>query len=76
MRKDLELQFNYLDIAVEQLNQPITMLNVLRNRTSLDCIDIWELQQILKGIEKLIQKQVKDIQERIATIAEKGGENA
>lgn len=33
MHKDLSLQFDLLENSVEQLNQPIVMLNVLHNRT-------------------------------------------
>ncbi|QIM63044.1 hypothetical protein A1D29_06960 [Pasteurellaceae bacterium Orientalotternb1] len=73
MRKDLPLQFDLLENAVERLNQPISLLNVLHNRTALDEIDTSELEQILKGIESLLQRQANDIQGRIDFILEKRG---
>ncbi|QIM64305.1 hypothetical protein [Frederiksenia canicola] len=75
MRKDLPLQFDLLKNAVERLNQPIVMLNVLHNRTALDDLDTCELEQMLKGIESLLQRQANDIQGRIDFILEKGGDN-
>lgn len=76
MRKDLSLQFDLLENSVEQLNQPIVMLNVLHNRTDLDRIETSELEQLLKGIESLLQRQANEIQERIDVILEWGGEEA
>lgn len=76
MRKDLPHQFNYLDDAVERLNQPIVMLNVLHNRTNLDRLETCELEQILRGIEGLLQQQVNDIKTRIDVMLERESENA
>lgn len=76
MRKDLPLQFDLLENAVKRLDQPIVMLNVLHNRTDLDRIETSELEQLLKGIESLLQRQANDIQGRIDFILEKGSDNA
>lgn len=76
MRNDPPFQFELLENLVEHLNEPITMLNVLHSRTALDKLEACELEQILKGIESLLQQQANAIKSRIDFILDKGGDNA
>lgn len=76
MRNDLPFQFELLENEVNRLEQPIVMLNVLHNRTALAELEDCELEQILKGIESLLQRQANEIKERIAfMLGEQGGKN-
>ncbi|HDR1882373.1 hypothetical protein M9411_03515 [Pasteurella multocida] len=75
MRKDLAFQFDLLQRSLENLNQPIAMLNALHTRTALDELDTSNLEQIIKGIEILLQYQVNRLQSRIDFILEKGSGN-
>ncbi len=76
MRNDLPFQFDLLQNAVERLNQPIVLLNVLRNCTALEKLDYSELEQLLHATETLLQKSQNEIQSRIDFMLSKGGKHA
>ena len=76
IQRDLALQLDYLKQAVGRLDQPIVMLNVLHNRTDLESLEACELEQILKGIENLLQQQADNIKHRLEAVLTQGGENA
>lgn len=73
MRNKLAQQFDQLNDNLDTLQQPITMLNVLRNRTDLDKLEICELQYLLSGIETLLNHHLASVQDRIAFITKIGG---
>lgn len=71
MRKTtLAHQLKILTDYLECFHRPITMLNVLHNRTDLDKLEIGELQTLLAGVEDLLLHHLLETQNRIAFIEE------
>lgn len=76
MRKiTLAHQLKLLNDKLECFHRPLTMLNVLHNRTDLDKLEIGELQTLLAGIEDLLLHHLIETQNRIAFIEKMGVEN-
>lgn len=64
----MKFQLKLLNNDIQVLHQPATLLNILSSRMDIEELEPCEIQEALKGIERLLYSQIEIITNRVATM--------